>query len=306
MSDKLSLEEVERLGYYDFMGYMGVPFFNIGGFASIDRLAELCHITGETRILEVGCGTGTNACYLAEKYGCTVVGIDLAEHMVEQATKRAAELVLSDRATFKVGDAYNLDFPDATFDTVITVFVSQFLDPAKAFPEFVRVLRDGGRLGVNEMYRAENVPPEVKDKVDDSEKAFRELTELPFTLRSPETWHQAFVEGGFADVTVEEHPNSQQQPYSGSIVEEFGGWRKLLSTLWKLLVYALKSGEMRKRFTKISGTKRVLIKDKDTSKYIGYILCMGIKNSKIGEEDIACYHTQILIPNPCNFVSYKT
>jgi len=280
MSDELSLGEVERLGYYDFMGYMGVPFFNIGGFASIDRLAELCRITKETRILEVGCGTGANACYLAEKFGCAVVGIDIAEHMVGQATKRAAELGFSDHVTFNVGDAYRLGFPDATFDAVVTVFVSQFLDPAKAFPEFVRVLRDGGRLGVNEMYRDGDVPPEVKGKVDESENAFRELTELPFTLRSPETWHRAFESAGFEPITLEKYPNSQQKPYSGNIVEEFGGWRKLLSTLWRLLVYALTSSEMRKMFTKISRTKNVLIKDKETSKYIGYILAVGTKNPK--------------------------
>ncbi len=280
MSNTLSIEEVEKLGYYDFMGYMGIPFFNIGGFASIDRLAELCHITAETRVLEVGCGTGTNACYLAKKYGCTVVGIDLAEHMVEQANRRAAELGLADRATFKVGNAYHLDFPDATVDAVITVFVSQFLDPTEAFPEFARVLRDGGRLGVNEMYRAENVPLEIKEKVDDNEKAFRELTELPFTLRSSETWHQAFESVGFDAVLLEEHPNSQHQPYSGSIVEEFGGWRKLMGTLWRLLVYALRSGEMRRRFSAISAMKKVLIKDKETSKYIGYVLAVGTKNPK--------------------------
>ena len=281
MSYKLSLEEVEKLGYYDFMGYMGVPFFNIGGFASIDHLAELCKITRETRILEVGCGTGTNACYLAEKHGCTVVGIDIAEYMVEQATRKAAELGLSDRVTFRVGNAYRLDFPDATFDAIITVFVSQFLDPAKAFPEFIRVLRDGGRLGVNEMYRAENVPLEIKEKVDENEKAFRELTGLPFTLRSPETWQRAFESAGFEPVILEEHSNAQQQPYSGSIVEEFGGWGKLLGTLWMLLVYALRSGEMRRRFTKISSTKRVMIKGKETNKYIGYVLCVGTKNSEI-------------------------
>ena len=280
MSDKLSIDEVEKLGYYDFMGYMGIPFFNIGGFASIDRLAELCQITGETRVLEIGCGTGANACYLAEKYGCNVMSIDIAEYMVQQATKRAAEIGLTDRATFKVGDAYHLDFPDATFNTVITVFVSQFLDPTKAFQEFVRVLKDGGRLGVNEMYRAENMPPEIRLNVDDNEKAFSKLTQLPFTLRSPETWRKAFESAGFDAIKLEEHPNSQQLPYSGSIIEEFGGWRKLIGTLGRLLVYALRSGEMRRRFTSISGTKKVLIKDKERNKYIGYILCVGTINPK--------------------------
>jgi len=278
MSGKLSLEVVENLGYYDFMGYMGVPFFNIGGRASMDRLAELCHITGETRILEVGCGTGTNACYLAEKYGCTVVGIDLAEHMVHKANRRAAELGVSDRATFRVGDAYRLDFPDGSFDAVVTVFVSQFLEPARAFPEFNRVLKTGGYLGVNEMYHTENIPAEAKEQVTASERTFRELTDLPFTLRSPETWRSAFTGAGFTGVAVEEHPNSEQRPYS-SLVEEFGGWGKLLGTLWRVAVYALISGKMRKKFAAISSTKKTLIRGKETSKYIGYVLCAG-KNQK--------------------------
>ena len=144
MSDSLTLKEIEDLGYYDFMGYMGVPFFNIGGAASMDKLAELCHIKENTRVLEVGCGTGGNACYLANKYGCTVVGVDIAEHMVEYAQRRAAELGLTDRVSFSVGDAYSPDFPDDSFDVVLTVFVSQFLDPARAFPEFLRVLKRGG------------------------------------------------------------------------------------------------------------------------------------------------------------------
>ena len=37
--DSLSIEELEELSYYDFMGYMDVSFFNIGGVRSIDRLA---------------------------------------------------------------------------------------------------------------------------------------------------------------------------------------------------------------------------------------------------------------------------
>jgi hypothetical protein len=47
MPGTLILKEIEGLGY-DFMGYMGVPFFNIGGAVSMDRLAELCHMTENT------------------------------------------------------------------------------------------------------------------------------------------------------------------------------------------------------------------------------------------------------------------
>ena len=75
--EHLSIDEIEELGYYDFMGYMDVPFFNVGGAASIDRLAEISHINQDTKILVVGCGTGGNSCYLANRYRCTIVGIDI-------------------------------------------------------------------------------------------------------------------------------------------------------------------------------------------------------------------------------------
>jgi SAM-dependent methyltransferase len=274
--ESLSIEEIEELGYYDFMGYMEVPFFNIGGASSIDRLAELCQLDKESKILVVGCGTGGNACYLANKYGCQIVGIDIAKLMIEHAQERAITLGLTDRVTFQVGDAYNLEFPDNSFDVVLTVFVSQFLDLHWAFPGILRVLRPGGYLGINEMYRADEVPEEALARVEEGEEVFREITELPFTLRSPSIWREAFETSGFGDVLIEEYSNIQQSSSLG-MVEDFGGWGKIIATLWDMLVLALKSGRLRQRFGKISRGKRVLLRDRVASKYIGYILCVGKK-----------------------------
>jgi len=272
------LKEIEGLGYYDFMGYMGVPFFNIGGIASVDRLAELCQITEHTKVLEVGCGTGANACHLAKRYGCSVVGVDIAEHMVRYALKRATDLGLTDRVSFRVGDAYSLDFPDEDFDVVLTIFVSQFLDPARAFLEFFRVLKVGGCLGVNEMCKADHIPPEAMDRVNYGERVFRELTDLPFTIRTPASWGSAFESAGFSDLFLEEHSNVSQQPYALSSVDEFGGWGKLMGTLWRVFVLALRSGKMRERFSKISEVKSVLLRGVVASRYMGYILCVGRKS----------------------------
>ena len=273
----MTIKEIEELGYYDFMGYMGVPFFNIGGAASMDRLAELCQVDGDTVVLDVGCGTGGNACYLAEKHGCRVVGVDIAEQMIKYAQRRAEELGLTDLVSFQVGDAYSLDFPDGSFDAVLTMFTSQFLDPAKAFPEFHRVLKEGGYLGVNEMYRADHVPPEAVKRVDYGEQIFRELTDLPFTLRSPSVWREAFKAAGFEDAVVEEHSNYMGQAESLSMIEEIGGWGRFMGILWYMLVLALRSGKIRRRYGKISKGKSVLLRDRVASKYIGYILCAGLK-----------------------------
>lgn len=277
MDQTLTIKEIEELGYYDFMGYMGVPFFNIGGAASMDRLAKLCHIEEETVVLDVGCGTGGNSCYLAERHGCRVFGIDIAEHMIMYAEKRAEELGLTDRVSFQVGDAYSLEFPDGDFDAVLTVFTSQFLEPERAFPEFHRVLRKGGYLGINEMYRADQVSPDAVERVDYGEQVFRELTDLPFTLRSPSVWREAFNAAGFTDTVVEEYSNYMGQAESLSMIEEVGGWGRFLGILWQMLVLAVRSGKIRRRYGKISKGKRVLLRDRVASRYIGYILCAGVK-----------------------------
>ena len=275
--DDLSLEELEELSYYDFMGYMDVPFFNIGGVGSIDRLTELCKIKENSKVVVVGCGTGGNSCYLAQTHGCHITGIDIAEHMIQKAQLRAEELNLTDRVTFQLGDAYHLQFPSDSFDVVLTVFVSQFLDKQRAFPEFVRVMKNGGCLGINEMYKADEIPHEATNNVREGEQVFQELTELPFTLNSPMEWRQVFETATLINIVVEEYPSFKQRGISLKIVKEFGGWEKMIKTLGQMLLLAAKSKKIRSRFGKISKGKRLLLRDKVATKYIGYILVVGKK-----------------------------
>jgi hypothetical protein len=157
---------------------------------------------------------------------------------------------------------------------VITIFVSQFLDPNKAFPEFFRVLKKDGYFGVNEMYKAEEVPLMALEHVNYGEEIFRDLADLPFTLRNPTSWRSAFESSGFEQVLMEEYSNAENPPYSNNIVGEFGGWGKLLNTLWETIVLALRSSKIRKRYVKIGQAKKVLLRDKETNKYLAiyYVL----------------------------------
>jgi ubiquinone/menaquinone biosynthesis C-methylase UbiE len=274
---KLPIEEIEKLGYYDFMGYLEVPFFNIGGVGSIDKLAKLLGFEEGTRVLEVGCGTGGNACYLANKFGCHITGIDIAEQMVKQALLRAEELDLTDRVKFKLGNAYDLDFPDDSFDVVYTIFVSQFLDPSKAYKEFSRVLVSGGRLGINEMYREAEIPPEIKKNVDEGEQVFREMTELPFNIRSDVDWENHFINNGFINVEMNKFTNVARSGETLKMVKEMGGWWRIIKTLWEMLLLMAKSKRIRQRVGLIGKGKGILVNDRVNSRYIGYILCVGVK-----------------------------
>ena len=75
-------------------------------------------ITDESRVLDVGCGIGGPARYLAHTYGCRVDGIDLTPELVETGRVLTERCKLADRVVLQVGNALELPYPDQTFDVV--------------------------------------------------------------------------------------------------------------------------------------------------------------------------------------------
>ncbi|MCM1987914.1 class I SAM-dependent methyltransferase [Methanococcoides seepicolus] len=277
----LSMKDIEDLGYYDFMSYLGVPYFHVGGLTSTKRLAELCQINKASKVLMVGCGMGFSACFVAERFGCSVVGVDIAEVSIRKAKERAESLGLGDRVEFRMGDAYDLPFEPDTYDVVITEFVAQFFDMDKAFQELVRVLKPGGMVGINEMYRDADIPPAMEEEILEAERIFSELTQLPFSLYSPEEWEQRLERAGLSDVHVYRHHLSVSLKELELVIRAMGGLGKFAKLFLGLMIgmirYALSSRNIRNRFKQISRGKRILLNKRSTSKYVGYVLGVGKK-----------------------------
>jgi len=101
---------------------------------------------GGKRVLEIGCGVGTDGAQFA-RAGADYTGIDLTEAAVELARQNFALQGLP--GTFRSADAENLDFPDESFDLVYSHGVLHHTpDTAQAVREVHRVLRSGGRAVV--------------------------------------------------------------------------------------------------------------------------------------------------------------
>ena len=123
-----------------------------------DRCLELAAIQNGEKVLEVAVGTGLafERILQANPSGRNE-GIDLTEAMLNRADKRAANSG-SRNYRLRVGDAYDLDFHDNSFDVLINNYMFDLL-PQEDFPtvlgEFKRVLRPGGRLAMVNMANGE-------------------------------------------------------------------------------------------------------------------------------------------------------
>jgi SAM-dependent methyltransferase len=98
------------------------------------------------RVLDVACGTG-NLSIPAARRGAQVTGIDIAPNLIEQAQDwaRAEGLTIQ----FEEGNAEQMPYPDAAFDTVVTMFGAMFAPRAdQTAAELVRVCRSGGRIAM--------------------------------------------------------------------------------------------------------------------------------------------------------------
>jgi ubiquinone/menaquinone biosynthesis C-methylase UbiE len=111
-----------------------------------EALVQRLGITKGLKVLDLGCGDGTTALPEA-KLGAEVLGIDIAQNLVDAGNKRAAEEGLTN-LKFQEGDASNLEqVPDKSFDLVVSIFGAMFAPkPFEVAKEMVRVTRPGGRV----------------------------------------------------------------------------------------------------------------------------------------------------------------
>jgi SAM-dependent methyltransferase len=119
-----------------------------------EMLAVLSAVAGEYRtlgsdatVVDVGCGLGGPGRFLADRFGCSVVGVDVLALRVDVARALTDLTGLAGRVTYHVADATDLPVGDASADEVWMLDVALHVRDKRAlFAEIARVLRPGGLL----------------------------------------------------------------------------------------------------------------------------------------------------------------
>jgi SAM-dependent methyltransferase len=112
---------IERCDIFDFMAsHVGMTVIHPGGLTATRRLAESCPLGPQSRVVDIACGKGTSAVYLARRYVCSVAGVDISEDLIAQGTALALRQGLGHKVSFRVGDALELPFGDGEFDVAVS------------------------------------------------------------------------------------------------------------------------------------------------------------------------------------------
>jgi arsenite methyltransferase len=146
----------------------GIPESSIESFAGTGNPFSLGKMRPGERVVDVGCGAGTDSLIAAKKVGPDgrVIGVDMISSMLEKA-RHAAEETRLGNVEFREGYAEALPVDDGWADVVISNGVLNLMpDKAAALEEMARVLKSGGRLQIGDILVQKAVPESAKRKID--------------------------------------------------------------------------------------------------------------------------------------------
>jgi ubiquinone/menaquinone biosynthesis C-methylase UbiE len=133
--------------------------FHGRGMEATIEIADLMPVRASDVLVDIGCGIGGAARYLATRFRCRIVGIDLTPEFCDVARELTNRLGLSDRVTAEVANALALPFADATFDGAYSMNVSMNIADKAAFHrEIARVLKPGGWVVLSEISAGSSAP----------------------------------------------------------------------------------------------------------------------------------------------------
>ena len=174
-----------------------VDHYHARGFAATAELADRLPIRAGDHILDIGCGLGGPARYLAQRFDCRVSGLDITESFVEAATRLTALLHMEDRVQVLLGDGQTLPYGDACFDGAYSLHVTMNVaDRPRFFAGACRVLRPGAFFALTEHgLGPEGNPHHPMPWSDDGSGAY---------LVAPEQTRMLLEQAGFDSIAIEE------------------------------------------------------------------------------------------------------
>ena len=134
---------------------------NMMDMMQLETLLEVLNLTSKNRVLDMGCGMGKIAEYICDVSGAYVLGIDMADKVIEHAQNRTRKK--RNLLEFRVGNLNNLLLPPASVDTIVAVATLHYAeDLEKTIGQMKALLQPHGQMGLFSFQRCtENDTPDI-------------------------------------------------------------------------------------------------------------------------------------------------
>ncbi len=167
-----------------------VDEFHIGGRAASAHFLGQLGISATEKLLDVGCGLGGSARFVAKTYGAAVVGVDLTPEYVETGRTLCEWVGVADRVDLLQGSALAMPLEDEVFDAAYMMHVGMNIEDKPGLcAEVARVLKPGGRFAIYDVMKANSedlvFPVPWASSVETS------------WVAAPDTYRRALEDAGF-------------------------------------------------------------------------------------------------------------
>lgn len=184
---------------FEFMAkHVGMTVIHPGGFKATGKLLKLLNLTTGSKVIDIACGKGTTSIFIAEKYGCNVVAVDIDEKLIEEAKLLTKKKGLENKITYHVGDALKLPFSDNEFDAAVSQAMLVLVnDKIKAIREANRVIKKGGTAGWLELTWKKEITKDFLEKLSTVICAYCMTNVSTF-----DGWRKIFADAGIKNLNV--------------------------------------------------------------------------------------------------------
>jgi len=149
----LDQNQYSRKGILMYEKIFGRTYVSVGGEYTTSVLTEKLNLQPNMKMLDMGCGTGGSAFYIARRYGVDVHGLDLSTNMVDIANDYRSEMEpeVKHRVQFYIEDATAIEYPKEHYDVVYSRdAILHIKDKLNLFKKFLTTLKPGGKVLISD------------------------------------------------------------------------------------------------------------------------------------------------------------
>jgi len=167
--DFLNAGQYARNGILRYERVFGRTFVSTGGLTTTKDIVDPIGLKPGMKVLDIGCGTGGSAFYMASYFGAEVLGIDLSDNMLAVANEHKATMQenVQHLVSFRFLDATQAAFPENYFDVIYSRdAIMHIADKELVYSKALSWLKPGGQLVVSEYVHGRNHPNHTTEYVE--------------------------------------------------------------------------------------------------------------------------------------------